>query len=1112
MQGTYDLWLVGLSIGVAVIASYVALELASRVRAARGTRGARHWLTGGALSMGTGIWSMNFIGMLAFRLPVPMTYDADGTLLSLLVAIIVSALVLQTVSHNALTTRRLLRAGLFMGGGIAAMHYIGMEAMEIEPSIQYDPTLAILSIAIAIGASVAALWIAFRLRSEALRSPIGKKVGSALVMGAAIAGMHYTAMAAATFAPDSYWVDDPTSVMNWWAATTIGALACMFLLAALLTSMVDAKLAERSARVAEKMRNTNLDLEHRTTELTRANEMLRQAAAERTKTELALVDSEERYRVLATLSSDWSWEQDAEFRFVNLSNTVPLYCGISHANHVGKTRWELPDSEPVNTTWQEHKAVLRAHKEFRNLLIKRTDTDGTTHYASVSGSPMFNASGNFKGYRGVGTDVTARLVAEERFRATFDQAAIGIAHISFDGRHLMANRRYCEMLGYAQDELLALSADTVTARDGPGALPTLRADLLKGAIDHYSGEKKFFRKDGSPIAVNRTISLARDARGEPLYYIRVIEDISERKAIEAAHQRSEAEFGALFNQAAVGMAETDLRGVFLRVNEKLCTMLGYTAEELLGLKFQQITHSDDLTRNFELLRSFAAGERQEYTYEKRYVRKDGSPLWVSVTMSRVRTGPDSSPTALAVIEDISERKRAEERLMYLAQFDALTGLPNRSLIRDRLGLAVARAKRNDQMVGVMFLDLDNFSEVNDLLGHAAGDRVLQTAAALLSASLRDVDTLGRLGGDEFTIVLENITGEDQVSIVAEKIKKVFAEPIVVDGREIFVSASVGIALYPHGGETVDALLQSADVAMYHAKGQGRNIHAFASPTMTAEAGERFQMVALLRRAMERQEFKLHYQPIVDLKGRDIIGAEALIRLDSPEHGLISPTKFIPLAEGTGLIVPIGEWVLKTACLQAKTWQVQGQPPVLVSVNLSARQLRTKGLVEMIARTLSETGLAPELLKIEITESHIMEDGHDVMEMLTAIRQLGVGLAMDDFGTGYSSLGNLATLPVQVLRIDRSFIARMLEDSDAMALVSTILTLARSLRLKVVAEGVETEQQEKALRLLRCDQMQGYVFSRPLPAAEFSALLAKHRRAIDGNGEAPRSASAKAIAG
>src|SRR5258706_357598 len=943
MQGTYDPWLVGLSIGVAVIDSYVALDLASRVAAARGTKGARYWLVGGTFSMGTGIWSMQFIGMLAFRMPMPMDYDTGGTLLSLLIAVIASAFALQTVSRRDLGVRRLLSGGVCMGLGIAAMQYAGMEAMEMEPSIQYDPMLVVSSIAMAIAASLAALWIAFALRSEAA---MGKKSVGALMMGAAIACMHYTAMAAANFAPDSHVVDDFTSIASGTSlAAAIGVFAFVLLLATLLASIVDARLADRSARIAEKMRKANLDLERRSGELSRANELLRQEAAERTQAERAL------------------------------------------------------------------------------------------------------------------------LVAEERFRATFEQAAVGIAHISFDGQHLMANRRYCEMLGYAQDALLALRADTVTARDGPGALPSLRANLLEGAIDHYSGEKKFFRKDGSPIAVNRTISLARDARGEPLYYIRVIEDISERKAIEAARQRSEAEFGALFNQAAVGMAETTLRGVFLRVNEKLCTMLGYTPDELLGLKFQQITHTDDLTHNLELLRSFAAGERQECTYEKRYVCKDGSSLWVSVTMSRVSTGPESSPTAFAVVEDISERKRAEERLMYLAQFDALTGLPNRSLVRDRLALAIARAKRNDQMVGVMFLDLDNFSEVNDLLGHAAGDRVLQTAAALLSASLRDVDTLGRLGGDEFTIVLENITGEDQVSTVAEKIKQVFAEPIVVDGREIFVSASVGIALYPHGGESVDALLQSADVAMYHAKGQGRNVHAFASPTMTAEASERFQMVALLRRGMERQEFKLHYQPIVNLGSRDIIGAEALIRLDSPEHGLISPAKFIPLAESTGLIVPIGAWVLKTACLEAKNWQVQGQPPVLVSVNLSARQLRTKGLVEMIAATLSETGLAPELLSLEITESQIMDEGPEVMATLEAIRRLGVGLAMDDFGTGFSSLGNLAKLPVEVLKIDRSFVARMLGDSDAMALVSTILTLARSLRLKVVAEGVETEQQEKNLRLL-----------------------------------------------
>ena len=462
MHGTYDPWLIGLSIGVAVIAAYVALDLVSRVVASRKTKAARYWLLGGSFSMGTGIWSMHFIGMLAFRLPIPMAYDTGVTLASLLIAVIVSAFALWTVSRGALSVDRLLRAGVCMGLGIVAMHYTGMEAMEIEPAIAYDPTLVVLSIVIAIAASLAALWIAFALSSEMLHSAVRKKAISALLMGAAIAGMHYTGMAAARFAPGSHVSDDLTSISDGWLATTIGAFTIILLAATLLAAIVDARLADRSARIAEKMRKANLDLELRGEELTRANELLRQEAEERARTKIALVESEERYRVLTALSSDWSWEQNAEFRFVSLSKTVPYYCGISHDGHLGKTRWELPDSQPMNTTWEEHEAVLREHKEFRNLLIKRIDHDGTTRYASVSGSPMFDASGNFKGYRGVGTDVTARLLAEERFRATFEQVAVGIAHISFDGRHLMANRRYCEMLGYTSAELRARTSLQLT--------------------------------------------------------------------------------------------------------------------------------------------------------------------------------------------------------------------------------------------------------------------------------------------------------------------------------------------------------------------------------------------------------------------------------------------------------------------------------------------------------------------------------------------------------------------------------------------------------------------------------------------------------------------------
>jgi PAS domain S-box-containing protein len=329
------------------------------------------------------------------------------------------------------------------------------------------------------------------------------------------------------------------------------------------------------------------------------------------------------------------------------------------------------------------------HKGFRNLILRRITEDGSAYYAIISGSPIFDASGHFKGYRGVGADITERLQAEERFRATFDQAAVGIAHISFDHRHLLVNKRYCEMLGYTREEILALNADAVFVADGPGDMSEARAQLLAGDIDHYSGERQYIRKNRAIFWVNRTISLARDASGKALYSIRVIEDISERKAVEMAHRRSEAEFAALFDQAAVGMAQTDMEGVFLRVNAKLAGMLGHGSDELLGRPFRDITHPDDLTRNLDLLSKLATGEIGEYTYEKRYLRKDGTPVWVSVTMSRARVSAIESPFAVAVVEDISERKRAEERLTYLAQYDSLTGLPNRNLVRDRLSLAIA---------------------------------------------------------------------------------------------------------------------------------------------------------------------------------------------------------------------------------------------------------------------------------------------------------------------------------------------------------------------------------------------------------------------------------------
>jgi diguanylate cyclase len=391
------------------------------------------------------------------------------------------------------------------------------------------------------------------------------------------------------------------------------------------------------------------------------------------------------------------------------------------------------------------------------------------------------------------------------------------------------------------------------------------------------------------------------------------------------------------------------------------------------------------------------------------------------------------------------------------------------------------------MLALMFLDLDRFKEINDTLGHATGDLLLQAIARLLKGSLRAIDSIARLGGDEFTIIAEDITDVDQVITIAEKIKAALSDAIVIDGRELFVTASIGISM-DTGGLDVDALLQTAGIAMHLAKEEGRNTYEFYSSEMNAGRAGRLDMEILLRRAVARQEFVLHYQPIMAVTGDRVVGVEALIRWNSPELGFVSPARFIPLAEETGLIVPIGEWVLSTACLQAKAWQTQGIQPLTMSVNLSPRQFRQKNLVEMIAGVLERTGLHASLLDLEITEGMIMHRADQAVAVLERLHKLGVRLSVDDFGTGYSSLSYLKRFAVQTLKIDRSFVNGLTADGDDGSIVTAIVAMAKSLKLEVIAEGVETPEQLALLVRLHCDKYQGYLFSRPIPPNDCIRLL------------------------
>ena len=440
------------------------------------------------------------------------------------------------------------------------------------------------------------------------------------------------------------------------------------------------------------------------------------------------------------------------------------------------------------------------------------------------------------------------------------------------------------------------------------------------------------------------------------------------------------------------------------------------------------------------------------------------------------------------IGQFAVRKLAEERVRHLAHYDELTGLPNRSLFNQRLSHALARVRRSGEPLALLFIDLDRFKNVNDSLGHDAGDRVLKETALRLRGCLREVDTVSRLGGDEFVVLIEGPPQLSDVAEVAQKILAALSRPVLIEPQEVHVSASIGISTCPGDSDDLQGLMKNADIAMYRAKEQGKNNYQFYSAQMNIHTVERLAMESDLRRALEREEFLLHYQPKVDLGTGAISGTEALLRWRHPLRGLVPPAEFIPLAEETGLIVPIGQWVLQTACAQNKVWQGEGLPHLRVAVNLSALQFSQESLPQDVARVLASTGLDAASLELEITESMVMRDAAQAVKLLDELKRMGVHLSIDDFGTGYSSLSYLKRFPIDSVKIDRSFVRDLPADADDAAITQAIIAMAHSLRLKVVAEGVETEPQEQLLRKQGCDEMQGYYYCKPLPGEALADRL------------------------
>jgi diguanylate cyclase (GGDEF)-like protein/PAS domain S-box-containing protein len=557
-------------------------------------------------------------------------------------------------------------------------------------------------------------------------------------------------------------------------------------------------------------------------------------------------------------------------------------------------------------------------------------------------------------------------------------------------------------------------------------------------------------------------------------------------------QESEERFRSAFDYAAIGMALVAPDGHWLEVNHSLCRIIGYSEEKLLAANFQSLTHADDLTATQEHIGQLLAGKIPTCQMEKRYVHILGHPVWVNQSISLVRDTDNNSSRLIFQIQDITDRKRAEERLVHDAFHDALTGLPNRALFMDHLQLATERAKRRDDYhFAVLFMDLDRFKNINDSLGHMVGDQLLINIARRLEKCLRPGDTVARLGGDEFTILLEEISDVSEATEIANRVQQEMALPFNLAGHEVYTTVSIGVAPSMTGYTKPQDILRDADTAMYYAKSNGKARYEMFDQEMHAQAVDLLRLETDLRRAIDRQEFRLHYQPIVSLSTGRISGFEALVRWQHPERGFISPDKFISLAEETDMILPIGKWVLTEACRQMRAWQQQypAHAALSISVNLSCKQFRQPNLVEQVSRILLETGLDARCLKLEITESVVMENIDTAIDMMKELRALGVQLSMDDFGTGYSSLSYLHRFPISALKIDRSFVSRMDGNNENKEIVRTIVMLARNLGMEVIAEGVEGETQLSQLTALGCEYGQGYFFSRPKKAEPAAALLA-----------------------
>ncbi|MDO8770214.1 MAG: EAL domain-containing protein [Burkholderiaceae bacterium] len=1142
--GHYDPVLVSLSIVVAIFASYASLLVSQHVASTPVAATRRMWMAIGGLCLGLGIWAMHFVGMLAFSLPCTSSYNAAITLLSMIPSVLACTLALTIISRRTISRTQLATGGLLLGSGIGAMHYAGMAALRLEGLLRYDLKLFVLSILVAVVLATLAIWIKFRLQSWPSRWSNWVPILSATAMGLAVSGMHYMAMAAAYFVRegDRSIVDSQlgSTFLAWLVLAATGVIIVVTLVATCVGKSNLFSLG-RSYKIvglliigwgATAWLSANYYYNHLATNLYQEESQLARQQAENLANNI-----EERIKVLKGISHMVSRDEDTHRVLRRFgANAVPSLSDYKER----KQRWtqdkrlgELNNSLYIaaSNLGADDIFIINAAGDCiaAGNADKPTSPIGSNYADRVyfpqaqAGQPghqyamgrttnvpgLFYAYPVFEKRRFLGAVVVKQDIT--KFSDWTNQVNAFITDAS--GVIVLAPDKRLEFLTLPNASVAKLS----TAKR---LLQYKRTELEPLAITPWGNERFPFAVligGGNSPVVLASKSLPEDAiaihvprplgelvrLGTERYWLFILLAATGSMLIvavsvvvlylrESRKAAADLRIAATAFESQEGMMITDAKSVILRVNRAFTDITGYSAAEVVG-KTPGLLKSGRhdaafYTAMWETLHRTGAWQGEVWDR-----RKNGEvyPKWLTITA--VKGVNRQTSHYVGMHADITQRKAAENEIEHLAFYDPLTRLPNRRLLQDRLQQALAACARSGCQGALLFIDLDNFKALNDTRGHDKGDLLLQQVAQRLAACMREDDTVARLGGDEFVVLLEGLNENSketatQAKTAGEKILATLNQPYRLADYEHHSTASIGVTLFSGHRETVDELLKRADLAMYQAKAAGRNALRFFDPDMQAAVMARAALEADLREGLREKQFLLHYQGQVDEQGH-LIGAEALVRWQHPRRGLVAPAEFIPLAEETGLILPLGQWVLEAACTQLVAWATRPDTARLgLAVNVSARQFRHPDFVAQVLKVLDHTGANPQKLKLELTESLLLDDVEDIIAKMTALKVRGVEFSLDDFGTGYSSLSYLKRLPLDQLKIDQSFVRDVFTDANDAAIVKTILALAQSLGLAVIAEGVETEAQRDFLAAQGCRVYQGYLFGRPGPAEELCARL------------------------